>query len=160
VRPASGHSPRGRSGLLAGFLLVIAANWVSYGSFSLTTAFIDFLPFLGAVLVGCVFVPLVLPLLPGRSFAVKGLIAGAVFTALMNAFTQSVILDRIFASILMMTTSSLFALFFTGSTTFTSVSGVRREVRIAFPVLIPLLALSVVAGFVSKLVVARHLFVR
>ena len=146
--------------LLAGFILVTAADWVAYGSLTLGAPARDFIPFLGAVLVGCVVVPLLLPLVPGRSFAVKGLAAGIVYAAVINAVFHPSLLDRVTTSILILTTSSLFALFFTGSTTFTSVSGVRREVRIAFPVLVPLLAASILTGLVSKLVTVRHLFMR
>ncbi len=143
--------------LVAGFLLVAAADWILHGILDFGTAFRDFVPFLGAVLAGCVLVPVLLPLIPVRSFALKGLIVGILLAALIEWAYSPSLVDGIATTVLILSTSSLFALFFTGSTTFTSVSGVRREVRIAFPVLIPLLVASILVGLISKLVALHHI---
>jgi len=141
--------------LAAGFLLTVGTDWLSTRIFSLRRGFIDFVPFLCAVLAGCVGVPILLPYIPVRSFALKGLIIGIVVAALVFLADRPPILLGITTTVLVLTTSSLFALFFTGSTPFTSVSGVRREVSRAFPVLVPLMTVSILAGFVLKIVAAR-----
>jgi hypothetical protein len=88
------------------------------------------------VATGTVLVPLLLPWLPGRMFAVKGGVAG-----LLLALTGIVSLgDRLGAlhSIALLLTlpavAAWGAMNFTGSTTFTSPSGVEREMRRTIPV--------------------------
>jgi hypothetical protein len=97
--------------LAAGFVLVVAADWIARGAFDLRSAFIDFVPFLAAVLTGCVVVPLLLPYIPVRSFAIKGLIAGIVLAAAINLAYRPSLVDGVTTSVLILSTSSLFALF-------------------------------------------------
>ncbi|MDA8084664.1 MAG: mercury methylation corrinoid protein HgcA [Nitrospiraceae bacterium] len=110
------------------------------------------LPFLllGLVSVfsGALLTPVLLPFIPFRPFALKGWIAGIAATVLC---TQTVpMLDpqgtilRLVAYLLFPMASSYIALQFTGSTTFTGMSGVRKELRIAIPV-------YVLSGVVSLL---------
>lgn len=99
------------------------------------------LPFAGlglvAVLSGALLTPLLLPVVPGRSFALKGWLVGLAFTAAYAAvlpeITDSGLLLAAFAFAFGPAASSFLALQFTGSTTFTSMSGVRKELRYALP---------------------------
>jgi hypothetical protein len=87
------------------------------------------------VVTGAVVVPALLPWLPARSFAVKGAIAGLV-TGFLATMLFSRSLDWLNALALLMAVaaiSSWCSMHFTGSTTFTSPSGVEKEMRQAIP---------------------------
>jgi len=97
------------------------------------------LAFLGAFIGGTVIVPLLLPYLPGRAFSVKGLWIGLVI-ALISVIVRDVSParwpDRVEAlSWLLMipAVSAYLAMNFTGCSTFTSLSGVKKEMRWALP---------------------------
>ena len=98
-----------------------------------------FLPFVGAALVGVVLVPLLLPWIPGRAFAFKGWLLG-----LFYAFAVSVLYGYLLSAnpdwtqalvyfLILPALSSFLAMNFTGSSTYTSLSGVVKEMRFAMP---------------------------
>jgi len=97
--------------------------------------------------------PLLLPWLPTRAFSIKGACLGAVLAACgvwMAAPDWPA--ARCLAWFLLVTAGASYMLLnFTGATTFTSPSGVRREVRLALPAQITLGALGlllwIAAGF-------------
>lgn len=100
-----------------------------------------------AILTGTVLVVLLLPWLPFRSFALKGwvlsllvLFAGTVLLELSKTETMAYLL-------ILPPVSSLLALLFTGSTPYTSLSGVQKEVLVA----VPLLTVSVIGGLIFKI---------
>ena len=92
-----------------------------------------------AFLAGNVFVPMLLPWLPGRALSVKGAITGLLMAAILlltglipSAQTAGKLESA--AWILLIPAISAFtAMNFTGSTTYTSLSGVKREMRYAIP---------------------------
>lgn len=97
------------------------------------------------ILAGAVVTPVFLPWLPGRAFSVKGGLAGSVIAACALMWGRGVpdaptALALLFA---MTAVSSFVAMNFTGSTPFTSPSGVEKEMRRALPVQA---ALTVLAG--------------
>jgi hypothetical protein len=84
---------------------------------------------------GAVLVPALLPWLPGRAFALKGAVAGLA-TGLLAVVVRYASLDWLNAMALLIavsTVSSWCAMHFTGSSTFTSPSGVEKEMRQAIP---------------------------
>lgn len=93
-----------------------------------------------AVFAGAFFTPVFLPFIPFRSFAVKGWVAGvAIFSSVVyfgGIFKAWNIFLIISAMILFPLMSSYMALQFTGASTYTSLSGVKRELKFAFPVYI------------------------
>ncbi len=103
---------------------------------SLIDGFTAFCAYLGAVLTGIVLGPLLLPWLPGRSFAVKGAVAGMAWSGLFyllaggHAWSKPVTAAIFLAQ---PAVSAFFTLNFTGCSTFTSRSGVKKEMRIAIP---------------------------
>lgn len=101
-----------------------------------------------AVLGGAIVTPLLLPFIPGRAFAVKGSIVGIALTAAYVALVPALARDAgtlsAFAGAFTPAATSYLALQFTGSTTFTSMSGVKKELRYALPVHVVALVTAIV----------------
>ncbi|MEJ2524113.1 MAG: mercury methylation corrinoid protein HgcA [Desulfuromonadales bacterium] len=115
----------------------LAAAWQRGGAAILTMA--------TAAITGAVLVPVLLPWLPGRAFAVKGAVAGLA-VGLLGIMTFPATLDGLNRFALLMATTAIAswcAMHFTGSSTFTSPSGVAREMRRAIPAQAALLLASV-----------------
>jgi hypothetical protein len=76
-----------------------------------------------------------LPWLPGRSFAVKGLFVGVILFVISFAaqLTGSGVLEPLAWLLMISALSSFVVLNMTGTSTYTSLSGVRKEMRIAVP---------------------------
>ena len=90
----------------------------------------------GAALAGIVIGPLLLPWLPGRSFALKGAEAGLIWSCLLYLLAGRGVWSGWVAAaafLAMPAISSFYMLNFTGCTPFTSRSGVKKEMRIALP---------------------------
>ncbi|OGW30936.1 MAG: hypothetical protein A3J81_09040 [Nitrospirae bacterium RIFOXYB2_FULL_43_5] len=102
---------------------------------------------LTAVFSGAFMTPLLLPFIPFRSFAVKGWLTGviAVFALMQGIggfWHYSSLLPLVAAYIFFPLASSYIALQFTGSTTFTNMSGVKKELKIGVPVYLTATATS------------------
>jgi acetyl-CoA decarbonylase/synthase complex subunit gamma len=95
--------------------------------------------FLMALFAGAVLTPLLLPWLPGRAFSVKGLAAGLATAVLLlwaRGFDVAVLRDLLFGVawlLLIPAFSAFLSMNFTGASTYTSLSGVKREMRWALP---------------------------
>jgi acetyl-CoA decarbonylase/synthase complex subunit gamma len=124
-------------------LLAFAAAWRD-GRFTPAAAIPAVLAYCGAVMAGTVVTPLALPWLPTRSFAVKGAVVGVLWSLLFLAVAGWRGLAAAAAVLLVSAVSSFLALNFTGSTPYTSRSGVKREMRLSMPVM----ACGVAAGVV------------
>ena len=94
---------------------------------------------LSALAAGAVLTPVLLPWLPGRAFSQKGVIMGVVMAFAMSVFSTSYLhlrielLEILAWFFLTPALSAYLAMNFTGSSTFTSLSGVRKEMRWAVP---------------------------
>jgi len=112
----------------------------------------DFLIYAAAVLTGTVLSPVLLPFIPGRAFAFKGWLLGAICTALITWsygwFARPFLLLGIGYMLALPAHSAFLAMNFTGASTYTSFSGVIKEMKIA----VPLIALSLAAGIVLILI--------
>jgi hypothetical protein len=100
------------------------------------------------VLSGIVLTPVFLPCLPGRSFSVKGAVTGAALGASLAWLWPEGWLARASVGLLSVAACSYFGLMFTGSSPYTSASGVRREMSWALPAQ-GALALVGLAGWVA-----------
>lgn len=108
-------------------------------------AFLPIVAWLGAVLAGTVVTPLLLPWLPTSSFTVKGAYVGLLWSLLLYFLAATGSLLQTAALFLILSAvSAFFALNFTGSTPFTSRSGVKKEMRLS----LPLMAGAVIVGVV------------
>ena len=109
--------------------------------------------YLVALLAGSVVTPILLPWIPGRAFSLKGAQVG-----LLSAILAAVVLgstlraaDLVALSLMAPAVTAYFALNFTGCTTFTSLSGVEKEMRIALPMIILALVIGAVVWTVGML---------
>lgn len=116
-------------------------------------SFYQLLPHAVAFLLGTLGIAALLPCLPGKSFALKGLFMGVLWSGAILWFSpvfhypESPLI--VWAHALIATAiTTFFSLNFTGSTTFTSPSGVQKETLMS----IPLIVLSTMAGCVMLVV--------
>jgi acetyl-CoA decarbonylase/synthase complex subunit gamma len=108
-----------------------------------------------AVFAGAFITPVLLPFVPFRSFAIKGWIAGILsvflFMHVFNTTDRHDTILLIVAYLLFPALSSYLALQFTGATTFTGMSGVKKELKIGLPIYIGTAGISLVLMIVFKL---------
>lgn len=123
--------------LLVTFGVLFILNVIGIGHYGWT----DFYGIIGAVLVGAVVSPILLPWLPGRAFSFKGGILGLIW-AICFLFMNGIPsvpdfgwLKAIAYLLLLPTLSGFLTLNFTGSSTYTSLSGVDREMKTAIPIM-------------------------
>jgi CO dehydrogenase/acetyl-CoA synthase gamma subunit (corrinoid Fe-S protein) len=122
--------------LIFGVLFIL--NVFSLGTFGI----IDFMAYMGAVLIGCVVTPVLLPFIPGRAFAWKGWFLGLIWAVavlglcgwpflplfgLLKALGFLLVLPSI---------AAFYSMNFTGASTYTSLSGVLKEMKVAVPAII------------------------
>lgn len=104
--------------------------------------------FLTGILAGAVVVPALLPWIPGRMFALKGILAGGIMGTILvwlSGTSEYIHFWPAAALVLLtMAVSSYLAMNFTGTTPFTSPSGVEKEMKRFIPV--QLLAALIAAG--------------
>ena len=96
----------------------------------------DLLAYLGAIGVGAVAFQIILPWIPGRSFVLKGWLLGIVWAVAVSLWLRPDPWIAVSNILLLPVIAAYLALNFTGSTTFTSLSGVQKEIRFAAPVMI------------------------
>ncbi|MEI6898785.1 MAG: mercury methylation corrinoid protein HgcA [Bacteroidota bacterium] len=102
-------------------------------------------------LAGCVLGPILLPWIPFRRFSLKGMVTGLIVAIVLmfagNLGNQPL---QVISWFLMITgISSFMAMNFTGSSTFTSLSGVQKEMKTALPVQIAAAALGLITFIVT-----------
>lgn len=116
---------------------------------------IDLYAFLGTIFVGTFLTPVLLPLIPGRAFSFKGWLMGflwAIGVNLMNGFPSMPTYGWLIAAsylLLLPAISSYLAMNFTGCSTYTSFTGVKREMQLALPLIIISLGLGMLLLFVE-----------
>jgi hypothetical protein len=121
------------------FLLSLLGKAGQGWAIALNQGLFSGLAVLVAILVGAVLTPLLLPWLPGRAFSIKGFSLGLLIAVILLVFRW----DKWFMStgrlemtawlLLIPAVSGYLAMNFTGASTYTSLSGVRREMRWALP---------------------------
>jgi hypothetical protein len=107
-------------------------NVKDYGIFAAISVLI-------AILAGAILTPILLPVLPGRAFSVKGVIIGLATAVGLLIFRNPDMsfwagrLEAIAWTLIVSTIAAYLAMNFTGASTYTSLSGVKKEMRIALP---------------------------
>jgi hypothetical protein len=100
----------------------------------------DIFAYMGTIFTGAVLTPALLPYIPGKAFALKGWLVGLCWTAgylgLSKRFKKANRLLSAGELLLLPAISSFIAMDFTGSSTYTSPTGVQKEMRKALPFII------------------------
>jgi hypothetical protein len=108
-----------------------------------------------AIVSGALVTPVLLPFVPSRSFAIKGWIMGLLALAaampLMAPVIRTNVLLLIAVWLFFPAASSYLALQFTGATTFTGMTGVKKELTIGIPLYLAASAISLVLLIAFKL---------
>lgn len=111
-------------------------NSFGFGHYDFKDLYILF----GAVFIGSVLVPVLLPFIPGRAFSFKGMILGLIWAAavvfLLPGTGEFGLIKQIAYILILPSITSYIAMNFTGCSTYTSLSGVKREMRMAVPLMI------------------------
>ncbi len=137
--------------------LALAVLWLAAMIAGLERAGLIGLALAGSIVVGAGLTPAFLPWIPGRMFAAKGALLGLVWAAVVCAlwgFPPAGAPDAaaIAASFLILPALSAFlAMNFTGSSTFTSLSGVVAEMKVAVPLMAAAGGLGLIAAVLSVL---------
>lgn len=117
------------------FGVLFLLNLLGIGPFGIR----DFYALVVAVIIGTVITPVLLPWIPGRAFAWKGWLLGIIWALAVNyiggwphapSYNFSRALSYLF---LLPPVSAYLAMNFTGSSTYTSFSGVMKEMKYAVP---------------------------
>lgn len=116
----------------------------------------DVAAYAGAVVAGSVVTPALLPYIPGKAFAWKGWLTGLGWTAKYLLLTKRLKKGtRLLAAgemLLLPAVSSYLAMNFTGSSTYTSPSGVNKEMKRALPFIVGAAAIG------GTLMLGAHFF--
>ena len=134
--------------LITSVVLILLSGF-GPGIFSFSSAFgrgmFSVLALFVGIISGAVITPALLPYIPFKEFAAKGIITGAVFAALFFlSISSSIYGVAAFISLFLfiVATSSYLAMNFTGATPFTSPSGVEKEMKRFIPVQLITLVIS------------------
>ena len=140
-------------------LIMLAIFGLQPGGIFFREALVIGLPFLLlgliSVIAGALATPVFLPFIPFRSFAVKGWIMGMfaiiLSTTIIPMLSHLNTVLSIAAYLFFPLASSYIALQFTGSSTFTGMSGVKKELKIGIPLYVSGVAVSLVLLLFYKL---------
>jgi hypothetical protein len=137
--------------LLAAFLISGIGTHVFSFSAAWLRGIMLTVAYAAGILAGAVATPALLPWIPGRAFALKGAIVGVLSAAGIIALFQGDLQFLGALALVLWTTavSSYLAMNFTGSTPFTSPSGVEKEMRKALPLQVAALLVALVAWVAS-----------
>ena len=107
-----------------------------------------------AYLAGCVLTPMLLPVIPFKRFSLKGVTLGWLMAIplLYFNFLGTSVFEIISWFLIMGGISSFMAMNFTGASTFTSLSGVQKEMKLSLPVQIYGTALGLVGWIVTRFI--------
>ncbi|MBD3233392.1 MAG: acetyl-CoA synthase subunit gamma [candidate division Zixibacteria bacterium] len=111
-----------------------------------------------AYLSGGVLTPLLLPFIPGKAFSLKGLIVGIVLMGGIAIFSHKYPglfrsnIDLLSWFFITPSISSFLAMNFTGASTYTSLSGVKKEMRFAVPAQIVLAVVGITLWVISQFI--------
>jgi hypothetical protein len=109
---------------------------------------------LAAYISGCVFTPVLLTVIPFKRFSLKGLFIGWMIAVLLLKinFLGNQLIEVIAWFLIIGGLSSFLGMNFTGSSTFTSLSGVQKEMKLSLPLQIIGVSLGFITWIVSKFI--------
>lgn len=109
---------------------------------------------LAAYLSGCAITPLLLPWIPFKRFSLKGALIGWLMAVILLYFNflGKNIFEIVSWFLIMGSLSSFLAMNFTGSSTFTSLSGVQKEMKLSLPLQIIFAGIGVIGWIVTRFI--------
>lgn len=126
--------------ILFAFLMLngLTQNNMDFGEI-LKMSIYNTMPYVGAILIGTFLMPLLLPFIPFRSFALKGFVLGLIWALITVQCNQYFLFADHFLvllgnGLLLIAIVTYLGLNFTGSTPYTSLSGVQKETLWTFPI--------------------------
>jgi hypothetical protein len=140
--------------LIIVFGVLFILNTAGFGHYAL----LDLCAFLGAIIIGSIITPLLLPWIPGRAFAFKGFLLGLLWVALilyinnMPDISSFSFLKDIAYIFILPCISAFISMNFTGCSTYTSLSGVKYEMKIAVPLMIISTGLGIILILIDSFI--------
>lgn len=109
---------------------------------------------LAALVAGSIITPLLLPWIPLKRFSLKGLIIGWLSATLLLYFglLGKTVFEIISWYMLIGSVSSFLAMNFTGASTFTSLSGVQKEMKLSLPLQIIFAAIGLIGWIITRFI--------
>ncbi len=135
-------------------VMFIIGGFFGSGTFlknALTNSLFSFIMIIGGLTAGTIITPLALPWLPGKAFSFKAMTAGLMTSLFIIAIlilysSNNLLVGHVISMCLVCSgLSSFLGMNFTGGSTYTSLSGVRKEMKIA----VPLQITAVIAGLLT-----------
>ena len=117
----------------------------------LSTSLFPIMGIAAAYIAGVVLTPLLLPIIPFRAFSVKGAILGALTTVILYLLFPMQMLEILSIGAMSIGVASFVAMNFTGSSTFTSLSGVKKEMKWCIPFQAAFTLIGCIVFITSKL---------
>ena len=111
----------------------------------------DITAYLGAIAIGTIVFQILLPWIPGRSFVWKGWLLGTVWALWLALWLQPNVWVSASNLLVLPVIAAYLALNFTGSTTFTSLSGVQKEIRLATPAMLASAGIGILVRMTFRL---------
>lgn len=139
-------------GILAAFFFMSGLDKTGFlFSRMIDTGILPVISLLSAYLGGIVLGPLFLPWIPFRAFALKGAFWGLAVSVALYLISGILIPEALALGFLNISIASFMTMNFTGSSTYTSLSGVQKEMKVAVPVQIGLAVAGIILFIISKL---------
>jgi hypothetical protein len=130
-------------------IVLLLLSGIGPGIFSISSALrrggVSILALVAGIFAGAFITPVLLPFIPSRKFALKGIIVGSIVALLPILFATSAVngmAGYLSLFLFSITISSYLAMNFTGATPFTSPSGVEKEMKQYIPVQLASLVIS------------------
>jgi hypothetical protein len=131
----------------------LSSNGISYNDFSGKGGPAILKVFL-AYISGIVITPMFLPYIPGKRFSLKGFWTGALLFIILifSKFGDGNLVEILSWFFVITAISSFLAMNFTGSSTYTSLSGVKKEMKISVPVQIGFAMIGIILQVAAKFI--------
>jgi acetyl-CoA decarbonylase/synthase complex subunit gamma len=131
----------------------LSSDRVSYRNFSSVGGPAILKVFL-AYISGIVITPMLLPYIPGRHFSLKGFLSGALLfiILLLLRLAGANPIEILSWFFLITAISSFLAMNFTGTTTYTSLSGVKKEMKISVPIQVGFTIIGIILQIIGKFI--------
>ncbi|MGD0589647.1 MAG: mercury methylation corrinoid protein HgcA [Bacteroidota bacterium] len=147
--------------LLSLFIVFSVFSGININGYSIQQALRNIIPIAKIIVAGyfagIVLTPLLLPYIPTQNFSFKGLIIGLIVSVLLflNHSLDGNLIANLAEIFFLSSFSSFLAMNFTGASTYTSLAGVKKEMKIAVPMQLASAVIAVVLVIFNTLLDGR-----